>query len=86
MAPTTLNPARAAKMLPSNSKQVTHFLVKNKLPSKVSCADDRSYTKSVSAVLDEDVSDPAVLVEELLDVSFADVVRQVAQKNSAPFS
>ena len=46
----------------------------------------KSYTKSVSAVLDEDVSDPAVLVEELLDVSFPDVVRQVAQKNSAPFS
>ena len=73
-------------MLPSNNKQVTHFRLKTTINSRVSFADDRSYTKSVSAVLHEDVSDPAVLVEELLDVSLPDVVRQVAQKNSAPFS
>ena len=46
----------------------------------------KPYTKSISAVLDEDVPDPAVLLEELLDVPLTDVVRQVAQKNSAPFS
>jgi hypothetical protein len=45
-----------------------------------------THAESVSSVLDEDVPDAAVLVEELLDVALADVVRQVAQEHPAPFS
>ncbi len=45
-----------------------------------------TYAKSVSSVLDEDVPDAAVLVKEPFDVALPDVVRQVAQEDSAPFA
>ncbi len=41
-----------------------------------------THAKSVSAVLEEDVPDAAVLLEELLDVPLPRVVRKVAYEDS----
>jgi hypothetical protein len=51
-----------------------------------SLVDEKTYAKSVSSVFDEDVPNSSVLLKELFDVPLANVVGQVAQKNSASFS
>ena len=45
-----------------------------------------THAKAVFAVLDEDVSDAAEFVEELLEVAFAAVVRQIPDEDPSSFA